>query len=510
LIPPDWINKKTWKNFISSSIDFLNSLTKEESKKYLEKTCPYCHQQLQTKEAKFLIKAYQELHEEHKEKLNQETRVLREMSDLMTNSINEINVIPSKNKKIEAEFENIGKEEQIDYDFESIKSVFQKYKDLIDKAQKIDIDELDIKIIHDFWDIYHNLSTEFKDAIDKLNEGILDKTNKIKDINDKANPLRQKKVLYENRNNILKYLKLKKHISILNEKLSDISALRHTTSSLKTAFAQEATLKEFKKNLQEEYKKLGFSPPQTWNIKPITRDGINKRVYNIGDRKLADIFSEGERNLHALSDFFAQCRLDNYKGIFIFDDPVNSLDEDNIEIVAKKISELVENGNQVIVFTHNLYFLNSIINTQKQKITKVECFHNQINLIKKIRIGETQELRDRLKKIDSKMQELSSKTQEEIDEYDLRNVYDLMSGYLEDYVEKVYFKNIISRYRPNIRMQTLGDLKDLDTSVIDKVIKLYEKTSRRVARHSQPADVRKPQYPELVDDVKELKEKFHL
>jgi len=77
-------------------------------------------------------------------------------------------------------------------------------------------------------------------------------------------------------------------------------------------------------------------------------------------------------------------------------------------------------------------------------------------------------------------------------------------------VEKVYFKNIISRYRPNIKMQTLGDLKDLDTSVIDKVIKLYERTSRRGARHSQPADVKKPQYPELVNDVEELKENFYL
>ncbi len=508
LIPPDWINKETWENFISSSIDFLNSLTEEESRKYLEETCAYCHQPLQTKEAKVLIKVYQELHEEHKEKLNQEAQALREISDLMTDCINEIKDISNKNKKIEAEFENIGKEGQIGYDFESVVSVFQKYKKLIDKAQKIDINESDIEKIQAFWDIYHNLSTEFKDAIDKLSKDILDKTNKIKEINEKANPLRQKKALYENKNNILKYLKLQKHISIMEEKLSDISAFRQTTSSLKTAFAQEVTLKEFKKNLQVEYKKLGFSPPQTWNIKPSTRYGVNKRVYSIGDRKLADIFSEGERKLHALSDFFAQCKLDNYKGVFIFDDPVNSLDEDNIEIVAERISELAESGNQVIVFTHNLYFLNSIISTQKEKITKVERSHNQISLIKEIRIGETQELKDRLKKITSKMQELSSKTEEEIDEYDLRNVYDLMSGYLEDYVEKVYFKNVISRYRPNIRMQTLEDLKDLDTSVIDKVLRLYERTSRRGSRHSQPAEVKKPKYPELVDDIGQLKQDF--
>jgi DNA repair exonuclease SbcCD ATPase subunit len=510
LIPPDWINKKTWENFISSSIDFLDSLTKEESKKYLEETCVYCHQSLHTKEAKTLIKAYQELHEEYRGKLNQETQVLKKMYDKMTTCIDEIKFITNKNKKIETEFENIGKKGKIDYDFESIKSVFQKYKDIIERKQRFDIYETDIKVIHKLWDIYRDLSTEFREAIDRLEECIINKTNKFKDIKDNANSLRQKKALYENKNNILKYFKLKENINILNEKLSDISAIRHTTSSLKTSFSQEATINEFKKNLQEEYRKLRFSPPQTWNIKPITRDGINKRVYNIGDRKLADIFSEGERNLHAFSDFFAQCTLNNYRGIFIFDDPINSLDEDNIEIVAERISELVENNNQVIVFTHNLYFLNSIIDTQKQKITKVERSHNQINLIKEISIGETQELKDRMKKIDSKMQELSTETQEEIDEYDLRNVYDLMSGYLEDYVEKVYFKNVISRYRPNIRMQTLGNLKDIDTSVIDNVLKLYKRTSRKGARHSQPLGVKDPQYSELVNDIKELKENFHL
>ena len=92
----------------------------------------------------------------------------------------------------------------------------------------------------------------------------------------------------------------------------------------------------------------------------------------------------------------------------------------------------------------------------------------------------------------------------------MRNVYDLMSGYLEDYVEKVYFKNVISRYRPNIRMQTLGELKDLDTSVLDNILKLYERTSRRGARHSQPGEVKKPNYTEIVSDVKELKDNYKL
>jgi len=508
LIPPDWINKETWKNFISNSVDFLSSLDKGEFTKYLNDICAYCHQPLQTKQAKKLIKAYQELHEEYKEKLDKEALNLKEDSDLISGCIEKIENIPDINQKVEIEFANIGKEGKIKFDFDELKKILQSYKNLIDKFEKIEVIESDIKQIKTFWNIYNDLSAEFKNQIDRLNKAILDKIKAIDKVREKSGPLYRKQALYTNKSSILKYLRLQKHKEILDTKTSDLSALRQATSSLKTSFVEEAALKEFKKHLQNEYQKLSFTPPETWSIKLSTREGVNRRVYNIGDRKLADIFSEGERKLHALSDFFTQCELDEYQGVFIFDDPVNSLDEENIEIVAGRILELIKNSSQVIVFTHNLYFLNSIINTQKEKITKVERIHNQINLVKEVVIGETQELRDRLKKIDSKMSTLSKKEPVKINEYDIRNVYDLMSGYLEDYVEKVYFKNVISRYRPNIRMLTLGDLKDLDTSIIGDVLTLYERTSRRGARHSQPPEVKKPKYEELVNDVKELKNKF--
>ena len=508
LIPPEWIDDDIWEAFISSSIDFLNSLDEEELEKYTDETCVYCHQPLQTKEARTLVKAYQELHEEHKEKLDEEADKLEEMSELMDECIEAVEGVSAKNTKIETEFEAIGKKGQISFDFENIKNIFQKYKTAITKAEKIKIDDADIKAIEDFWNIYEGFSDKFKTAIDKLNKDITDKDSKTKKLETKAKPLQKKKSLYENRDNILKYLKLHGLKKILNDKISDITPLRQATSSLKSAFAEESTLKEFKKCLKDEYDCFNFSPPEMWSIAPATRSGVNKRVYSIRDRRLAEIFSEGEKKLHALSDFFAQCELDKYKGVFIFDDPVNSLDEDNIEVVADRIIKLAEDGNQVIVFTHNLYFLNSVINTQKEKITKVERTNNQINLFKEIRIGETQELKDRLNKIDSRMSEFSKKKPEEIDEYDMCNIYDLMSGYLEDYIEKVYFKNVISRYRPNIRMHTLGDLKDLDTGIIDNVLKLYERTSRRGSRHSQPGEVGKPKYTELVNDVKNLKDNY--
>ena len=507
-IPLEWINKDTWKDFISSSIDFFNSLDTDEAKKYTEEKCAYCHQLLQTKEAKALIKAYQELHDEHKEKLNKEASELKEMSEAMEECIEAINGLFTKNEKIEKEFESIGKKGQIAFDYENLIAVFQKYKTAIDEAKKVEIKDADIKMIEKFWNIYEALSYEFEVKINSLNKSIENKDEKIEKLRDKVEPLEEKKSLYENKKNILQYLKLQGLEEVLNEKISCITTLRQVTSSLKTSFTNKATLKEFKKYLKKEYEFFDFSPPETWTITPATRSDVNKRVYSIGDKHLAEIFSEGEKKLHALSDFFAQCELDKYRGVYVFDDPVNSLDEDNIEMVAERIIKLVEDGNQVIVFTHNLYFLNSIINTQKEKITKVERNHSQINLLKEVNIGETQELKERLKKIDSKMTEFSKKKPGEINEYDMRNVYDLISGYLEDYTEKVYFKNVISRYRPNIRMESLGDLKDLDTSVIDDVLKLYKRTSRRGSRHSQPGGVKKPKYEELIKDVKTLKDSY--
>lgn len=510
LIPPEWINNNIWEAFISSSIGFLNSLKGEESERYSSKICIYCHQSLQTKEAKALIKAYQELHKEHKEKLDEELNKLKKITSSINGCIKVIGNISEINIKVEKEFETINKKNHISFDFENLKNILKKYETAISEAHKIEIDDKDIKAIDDFWSIYKSLSDDFNIVITRLKKDITDKDGKIKKLEGELSLLKEKKILYESKGDLFIYLKLNESKKILSNKISIIAPLRQATSSLKSAFADDATLKEFKKYLKKEYDGFNFSPPETWNITPTTRGGVNKRVYSIRERRLAEIFSEGEKKLHALSDFFAQCELDKYKGVFIFDDPVNSLDEDNIEAVAERIIKLVEDGNQAIVFTHNLYFLNSVINSQKEKITKVERVNNQINLFREIMIGETQELKERLNEINLRMDEFSKIQPEEVKEYDMRSIYDLMSGYLEDYVEKVYFKNVISRYRPNIRMASLSELKDIDTSVFENILKLYERTSRRGARHSQPGSVKKPSYLELVEDVKNLKDNYRL
>jgi len=507
LIPPEWINESTWENFISSSIDFLNSLD-TKSKKDADDICIYCRQPLETKEAKLLINAYRELNDEHRDKIEEELKKIKVISEEMDGCIRFTVEIATKNKKIETEFKAINRKEPISFDFANILKILQKYKNSIANTKEIKIKDEDIEKIKRFWDVYYDIFIEFEEAINKLNKDIAGKDAKLVELYGAIKLLKSKKSLCENKNNLLKYLRLNTASDILREKALDLTSLKQATSSLKTDFSDKATLKEFKNCLNDEYEFFKFKPPENWSIAPATRGGVNKRVYSIKDRRLGDIFSEGERKLHSLSDFFAQSKLDGYNGVFILDDPVNSLDEDNIENVAERINKLVENGNQVIVFTHNIYFLYSIIKNQNLKINKVERINNQINLIKEVSIGETQELKDRLREVDSRMDKLSKEKPEDITEYELSDIYNLMSGYLEDYVEKIYFKNIVSRFRRHIRIQGLRDIKNLDTSIIDNFLKLYEHTSARGSRHSQPSGVKKPNYSELIKDVEDLKTNY--
>lgn len=92
-------------------------------------------------------------------------------------------------------------------------------------------------------------------------------------------------------------------------------------------------------------------------------NGINDSINSI--------LSEGEQKIIALSNFLAECTIDNRMNTIIFDDPVTSLDMDYRDLIATKIVQLSQ-SRQIIVFTHDLSFLRMLIDTHKA-ITTVDC-----------------------------------------------------------------------------------------------------------------------------------------
>ena len=68
------------------------------------------------------------------------------------------------------------------------------------------------------------------------------------------------------------------------------------------------------------------------------------------------ILSEGEQRAIAIASFLAELKLGKGRGGIVFDDPVSSLDHRRRWEVAERLAEESQ-GRQVIVFTHDIYFL---------------------------------------------------------------------------------------------------------------------------------------------------------
>lgn len=80
-----------------------------------------------------------------------------------------------------------------------------------------------------------------------------------------------------------------------------------------------------------------------------------------------------------------------------------------------------------------------------------------------------------------------------------------MSGCLESFVENKLLKGLIGRYRPNIRMFGLLELKNLDNGQIDDIFNLYNTTSRYCNRHSSPIEALPAEYGQLKTDYELFK-----
>lgn len=186
------------------------------------------------------------------------------------------------------------------------------------------------------------------------------------------NELNAKEFLFNNNSTILQYFnefKYKQWINYCQTKLTTTGISRKIGELMET---QAVNLQH-----QEFISHLSF-----FNIDLANRVQISKTrtsqgntfqrcSFNDINEPINSIMSEGEQKIIALSNFLAECTIDNRLNTIIFDDPVTSLDMDYRDLIARKIIQLSQN-RQIIVFTHDLSFLRLLIDTHKT-ITTTDC-----------------------------------------------------------------------------------------------------------------------------------------
>lgn len=92
------------------------------------------------------------------------------------------------------------------------------------------------------------------------------------------------------------------------------------------------------------------------NESPFGKTQFKLALELIGGEKPSAILSEGEQRAISIASFLAEVNLGGGRGGVVFDDPVSSLDHVRRWLVAERLAREAAH-RQVIVFTHDIYFL---------------------------------------------------------------------------------------------------------------------------------------------------------
>lgn len=318
----------------------------------------------------------------------------------------------------------------------------------------------------------------------KTNEEVLANRSKIEK---EYLELEALNLLVQKRDSILKYY----DEYTLKKKYGEcLSALNTRSISTKMGELLETNAIEAQQTLFLQY--LNIMNPQIaakMGLKKTrTTSGITyqKCGFNSISENITEVFSEGEQKIVAIANFLAESNVDNSNNTIVFDDPINSLDMDYREAVAKIIVHLSVN-QQVIVFTHDLYFLR-ILKDAYKKEHSCECYVTCLNSVENhcgIVSDEipylVKNVQERIDTIMSGLNEIKSLNITQIDKKNsiINDLKDKMRQLLERTVEDILVNNAISRFSKNISFKR-GDLANMilvQKNDIDFLLGLYGKYS---------------------------------
>ncbi len=148
----------------------------------------------------------------------------------------------------------------------------------------------------------------------------------------------------------------------------------HTVTSLGNSIADQVVTPRMRDRFQEEVQKLAAGRVRVDIVRSGGRYGSPQyqvRLFANEKAKVHSVLSEGEQTCVALAVFLAELATAGHASCLVFDDPVSSLDHRWRRKVAERLVE--EAGvRQIIVFTHDLVFLNDLQTLARQAGTAIK------------------------------------------------------------------------------------------------------------------------------------------
>lgn len=280
--------------------------------------------------------------------------------------------------------------------------------------------------------------------------------------------------------------------------------------SRKTTEAREALVRSNFENMFQEELRFLRKPHLNIDLTFGTDRGNSKVAPRISSHVLTDILSEGEQKAVSMAEFLTELRLDNIKAPVIFDDPVNSLDHNIIDDVAKRLIRLSAE-RQIIVFTHSVLLFNSFLYFSKNLVGFSQLtykFYNSKNEYDETGVITESEELNKVNYYVTKINTLLNNTPRDRPEADVaEDGYSYLRSAIELLVEHEIFEGAVKRYQKNIALTLFAKVNgaQVDTHK-GSLNEIFERCSIYTKAHSNPGEIYSdPTMAELRTDFDEFR-----
>ena len=226
------------------------------------------------------------------------------------------------------------------------------------------------------------------------------------------------------------------------------------------------------------------------------------KLYANPKAKVHDVLSEGEQTCVALASYLTELANAAHHSALVFDDPVSSLDHRWRSKVAKRLA--TEAGvRQVIVFTHDMIFVNDLVQLATERSTPVALAHlsrgqDVVGIVNKDLPWTASSIRDRIDKLEKVARDAKRLFEAHDDDgykVAVASLYNRLRATWERALEDIVFANVIMRHRDYINTKDLKRVTALEGSDVQIFQNAFKKCCDFVDAHD-PSRGHDPEPPE--------------
>ncbi len=239
------------------------------------------------------------------------------------------------------------------------------------------------------------------------------------------------------------------------------------------------------------------------------------KLYANPKAKVHDVLSEGEQTCVALASYLTELANAAHHSALVFDDPVSSLDHRWRSKVAKRLA--TEAGvRQVIVFTHDMIFVNDLAQLATERNTPIALAHltrgqDVVGIVNKDLPWTASSIRNRIDKLEKAAREAKRLFEAHDDEgykVAVASLYSRLRATWERALEDIVFANVIMRHRDYINTKELKRVTALEDGDVQTFQSGFKKCCDFVDAHdpSRGHDPEPPEPDDIMRDIRVLKD----